>query len=459
MCKRILITLLFLLLYWIARFVPVPGVNYSVLKSLASMPNGCGLEQIMRHVSIVSLDIMPYIATHIMVMLLVAVLPPRRNILKNETIGVKKINQFIYGGTIFLALIQSFFLTLWIENFHTADGVYLVNNPGIIFRLASMLSITAGALIIIWMGKQINKYGIGNGISLFFVSGLLVKVYSPLLKFLEELFILNQFKMIIAVLLFILSVVIIIFMLKREKKVPIIVPGEGAKNIIMSIPFNLPGIIPIYFTYNILLFPSAVSTLRGGQASPMLSWIANILMHGTWISYLSWVILIIFFSYFYTAVVFSPPELVSKMKRFKLSIEGVDTEKAAAEYIDRIMTKNIVLIWSIFLCGVAFLPVFLYRLLRIHIPFAGVEVILLVGIIFGILSSFQNRENLREVFRHSDIKDILAIKTRLESEGITVIVADCESYARLLSLIVGPLAEKKLLVNERDYDKSISVIK
>ncbi|MDP2939476.1 MAG: hypothetical protein Q8O13_05320 [Candidatus Omnitrophota bacterium] len=459
MWKRILITCLFLTLYWIGRFIPVPGVNYGILKSLVSMPDMGGFEQIMHRVSIFSLDIVPYVSIHIIFMLLIAILPSLRNILENETLGIRKINQLIYAGVIFLGLVQSLFLTLWIEKLHTADGVYLVNSPTVVFRLVSMLSITVGVLIIIWMAEQINKHGIGNGISLFFLSGLLVKMRSPLLKFLEELVTLNQLKVIIAGLLLILSLVIIILMLRREKKVPVVFSSEKTKNITMSIPLNLPGIIPIYFAHSILLFPATINALGGEQASPILSWITTILIHGTWISYLSWVILIIFFSYFYTVVVFNPLEVISKMKRFRLSIEGAVTEKTAAEYIGRVMARNIVLIWSIFLCGVAFLPVFLYRLLKIHIPFAGVEVVLLVGITLRILSSLQNRKSLREVFRHSDIKDILIIKTRLESEGISVVVDDCEGYVRLLSLMVGPLSEKKLLVDERDYDKSISLVK
>jgi preprotein translocase subunit SecY len=459
MWKRIFITLLFLALYWLGRFVPVPGVNYGVLKSLAEMSNVGGLEHIMRRVSIFSLDIMPYMSIHIIVMLLIAVVPLFRNIFKNETLGAKKINQFIYGGVIFLSLIQSFFLTLWIERLHTASGVYVVNNPGIVFRLISILSITVGALIIIWLGKQINKYGIGNGISLFLLSGLLMKLRNPLLQMVRETSVLNPLKLIMGLLLFISFIAITLFILKREKRIPIVVSEKESKNTTMSMPLNLAGILPIYFTSSILLFPATIGSLKGELATSMLANIANILTHGTWIAYLSWVILIIFFSYFYTAVVFNPLELVSKMKRFKLSIAGADTERKTAECIDRLMTTNIVLIWSIFLCGAAFLPVFLYRLVKIHIPFTGYELILLVGIILGVCYSLQNRKNLKEVFRCSDIKTALIIKARLESEGIVVRVDDCESYGRLLSLIVGPLAEKIILVNESDYNKSTSLIK
>lgn len=458
MYKRIFITLLFLALYWLGKFIPVPGVNYAVLKTLASMPDIGGIENIMRRVSIFSLGVMPYVTIHIIFTCLIVVVPALKNIFKKGTMGIRKMNQFIYGGVIFLSLVQSFFLSLYLEKLHTSDGSYLVNNPGIIFRFVSILFITAGVLIIIWMGKQINKYGIGNGISLFFLSELLVRMRPPLLQMSKELFVSNQLRLIMSLLLFISFIAIILIILRREEKIPIVVSQREPKNITMSIPFNLVGILPIYFTSWILSFPATIKGLVGEQTSPLLTKIADILRQGTWISYLAWVILIIFFSYFYAAVVFNPLELAAKMKRFGLSIKGVDTERAMAEYIDRLMTRKIVLIWGIFLCGVAFLPIFLFGLLHTHIPFTGSGLILLVGITLGICYSLQNRGNLKEVFRHSDIKDILVMKTRLESEGINVVVDDCESYGRLLSLIVGPLAEKKLLVNEQDYNKSVNLV-
>ena len=458
MYKRIFITVLFLSLYWIGRFIPVPGLNYDVLKALASMPGIGGLESIARRVSIFSLGIMPYVTTHIIVMLLIVVVPPLRNIFKKQTAGIKKINQLIYGGVVFLGLIQSFFLTLWIEKLHTTGGAYLVNSPGIVFRLMSVLSITAGTLIIIWLGKLINKYGIGNGISLLFFSGLLVKMRFPLLQTSKELFAVNQLKLIPAVVLFIFFIAMILFILRKERKIPIIVSGKESKNTTMAIPFNLAGILPIYFTYSILFFPETIKVSLGQQASPLLVRIADVLMCGTWISYLTWVILIVFFSYFYTAIVFNPIELAAKMKRVGLSVRGMDTERATAEHINRLMATKITLIWSIFLCGVVFLPIFLSLLLHIHIPFTGAGLILFIGIASGIYYSLQNRKNLKEVFRHPDIKDILVRKAQLESEGINAVVDDCESYGRLFSLIIGPLAEKRLLINECDYNKSISLI-
>ena len=155
---------------------------------------------------------------------------------------------------------------------------------------------------------------------------------------------------------------------------------------------------------------------------------------------------------------FNPIELVPKLKRWGLSIPGTDTEKSAIIYLDGVVTK-IIFIWAIFLCSVAFLPVFLHRLLHVHIPFTGYELVLFVGIVWEFYYSLKNQGNLKDAFRHSDLKEILVIKTKLESEGIAVTIVDCESYGRVLSLLVGPLAEKRILVNENDYNKAISLIK
>lgn len=457
MSKRILITMLFLVIYWVGRFIPVPGANYGVLKTLVSMSNAGGFEHIMRRVSIFSLDIMPYVSIHIIVLLLTAV-PPFRNNFKNGNLGIKKINQFIYGGVILLSLIQAFFLTLWIARLRIPNGAFLVNNPGILFRLTSILSITAGTLGIIWMANQINKYGIGNGISLFFLSGLLIKMRHPIMKMVVELSGLNLLKITLGLLLFIVFVGIIVSMLRKEKKIPVIISEENARELTMSIPFNIGGILPIQFTISILLFPATIIALSGKHVNSVYAVIGNILASGTLGSYLAWIVLIIFFAYFFTAVVFNPVELIPRLKHFGLSIPGRDSEKTAIKYLDGIVTK-IIFIWSIFLCIAAFLPVFLHRLLQVHIPFTGYELILFIGIILGICSSLKKQGNFREVFRHPDMKEIVIIKTKLESKGVTARMGDCESYARLLSLSVGPLAKKKILVNELDYDKSISLIK
>lgn len=457
MCKRIFITLLFLVLYWFGKSILIPGINYGALNSLASVSQVGGIENIMRRLSFFSLDIMPYLSTHIIVMLLIAVVPPLRSISKNGDIGTKKINQLIYGGVVLLSLIQAFFLSLWMES-GTVQGINLVNNPGIIFRLLSILSIAGGALVIIWMAKQINKYGIGNGISLFILLGLLIKTRRPILQMARELSGLSLYEVKLGLLLFLSFVGIIVFMLRKEKKIAVIISEKDSKDLAMLIPFNLAGILPIHFTSSILLFPATIIAFSGIHVNSVYTVIGNILTPGTWGSYLAWVVLIIFFTYFFTAVALNPTELIPKLKRFGLAIQSKDTEKSAIKYLDGVVTK-IIFIWSIFLCGVAFLPVFLFRLLHVHIPFTGYELVLFVGIILGIYSSLKNQGNLKEVFCHPDLKEVVIIKAKLESEGIVTRIDDCESYGIILSLSVGPLAEKRILVNEHDYNKSLSLIK
>lgn len=326
-----------------------------------------------------------------------------------------------------LSLIQAFFISLWIEGpGKVVQGMSLVSNPGIIFRLSSVLSLTCGVLLIIWMAHQINKYGIGNGISLFVLLGLLIKMRRPILQMARELSGISLYKVKLGLLLFISFVGIIVFILRKAKKIPVIISEKDSKDLAMLIPFSLAGILPIHFTSNILLFPATVMAFSGKHVNPAYGVIGNILTPGTWGSYLAWVVLIAFFAYFFTAVVFNPIELVPKLKRFGLSLPGRDTEKSAIEFLDGVVIK-IIIIWSIFLCGVAFLPVFLHILLRIHIPFTGYELVLFIGIILGIYYSLKNQGNLKEVFCHSDLKEILLIKTKLESEWVAVTIVDCES--------------------------------
>ncbi|MHA1332264.1 MAG: preprotein translocase subunit SecY, partial [Candidatus Hodarchaeales archaeon] len=153
----------------------MPGIDYSVLKEFVSMP-GVRLANVMPRVSIFALGVMPFLSMHVIAVLLCAVAPFFKNIVNEGAAGVKKINNFIYGGTILLSLVQSIFLSMWIENPTTFQGLVLVSNPGVIFRLITMLSLTAGVLVIILMGQMINKYGIGNGISLFLLSLILFRL-------------------------------------------------------------------------------------------------------------------------------------------------------------------------------------------------------------------------------------------------------------------------------------------
>lgn len=456
MFKRILITLLFLAIYWIGKFIPAPGINDSVLHRLISLPNGSG-ENIMHRISIFSLDVMPYVSLHIIIMLL-ALVPSLRNILRRESTRNRKINNFIYLGTILLSLIQSFFLALWMKGVRMPDGSYLIDTTGTIFRLLSIaVSITAGVLVIIWMAQQINKYGIGNGISLFVLIDLLLKLRRPFLVMLNKILIYSHPNLLTAVLFFIFSVLAISLILNKENSIPIVTLEKESKASRMLMPFNFCGILPFCFTSSVLFFPKTLIALRGGQVNPVFGKIAYMLEYGTWISYLFWAILIIFFSYLCAAVVMDTKELSVKMEKIGLFIKKRDKKNTIEEYLGALITR-IVLIWSIFLCVIAFLPVFLYRLLHVHIPFSGYELIVFIGIIVGLYKALRCGKNLQEVFCHTDIKEILVVSARLESEGITVGVNDSESYGRLLSLTVGPLAEKSILVKKSDYSKSIDII-
>jgi len=431
----------------------LPGIDYSVLKEFVSMP-GVRLANVMPRVSIFALGVMPFLSMHVIAVLLCAVAPFFKNIVNEGAAGVKKINNFIYGGTILLSLVQSIFLSMWIENPTTFQGLVLVSNPGVIFRLITMLSLTAGVLVIILMGQMINKYGIGNGISLFLLSLILFRLRGFFPQMVREANISTPAISMIGLLIVIGFIGIIIFFLKSSRQMPIVVRGQESKSGALLLPLSITGILPISFANAVLRFPTTISMISSGG---LFATIANALARGTWISNICWVALIVLFSYLYTAIVCNPLQLANRMKRFGLSIAGADTEMAVAVRIDSVMSKN-VLIWTGFLCVAVFLPVFSSKLLGITLPLTGYNLIVLVGVSLGILHSLRNCNGLKEVFRHQDIKDVLVVKARLESEGINAVVDDRESFGRLMPYIVGPLAEKRILVSDSDYDRSSNLI-
>jgi len=450
--KRILITIGILILYLVGKHIPVFGIDSSLLRKMLS--NGT------LHLSYVfSLGVSPYIEASITLMLLVAVIPSLERLALGGEMGRRTIQKYIRYATVFIALFQGFVISKWFEN-PANFGALIVPNPGWQFRITTAITLTAGAMLVMWLGEQVTNYGIGNGISLFILLEILSKLSRGIPKVWRHLSVTGSHMtfFLLAVIIGLLAIAVKYLLEWEKTKVQLKYSRHRIEHIYMRLPLNLAGFLPLSFAGSIWLFSITLAEFQSEGTESIVSKIAFLLQQTTVIGYLLYGGLIISFTFFYTAVVFSPLHLSDKMKRLDVSIPGVEPGKPTSRYLNKILVRTS-LMWGLFLFIITSLLRLLPYWLKIP-PFNldGRSIILLVGIMLGIQHSLRNGLKLREVFCHPDLKEILLVKGMLESEGISSKIDNVESYGRLLCLTIGALARKRLLVKQKDYEKAKELI-
>jgi len=384
--KRVLFTLGLLAVYRVGGHIPTPGVNSEALALLAEqakstmfglydMFSGKNLSQM----TIFALGIMPYISASIILQLLTVVWPYLERLSKEGELGRRKITQYTRYGTIVLAVVQAFGIALYLEHqTNIAGGLPLVYNPGWFFRFMTVLTLTTGTGFIMWLGEQITERGIGNGMSLIIYAGIVVNLPHAVLTTFEQMRLgqLGLIRLLLLVVLMVLVVAAIIFVERGHRRVTVQyakrVVGRrmyGGSSTHIPLKVNTGGVIPVIFASSILAFPL---TLKGmfAQGSFMQKAIDQI-DYGMPLHNLLYLVGIIFFCYFYTAIIFNPDDVAENMRKYGGFIPGIRPGKRTAEYIDTILTR-ITLVGAIYLSLVALLPQFLISGFKVApIPFIG----------------------------------------------------------------------------------------
>jgi preprotein translocase subunit SecY len=390
--RRILFTLAMLAVYRLGVHVPTPGIDRQALAAyfeqvkdtifgLFNLFSGGALEQF----SVFSLGIMPYISASIILQLLTVVFPYLERLSKEGEAGRRKITQYTRYGTVALSIIQGLMISYGLENTRAPGGNAIVLNPGWGFRLMTVITLTSGTAFIMWLGEQITERGIGNGISLVIFAGIVARLPSAVtttLQFIRE----GELGVLVALLivaLIICVVGVIIFVERGQRRIPVQyakrVVGRkmyGGQSSHLPLKINTANVIPPIFASSILIFPATMAQFAN---HPWIQNAANYLSPGQWLHDVVYVALIIFFAFFYTAVVFNPTDVAENMKKFGGYIPGIRPGQKTAEFIERVLSR-ITLCGAIYLSVVCLLPTLLVGQFNVPFYFGGTALLIVVGV-------------------------------------------------------------------------------
>ena len=390
--RRIIMTAVLLVAYRVGAHVPTPGIDGHALGLFFDQVQGTLLGMVdlfsggnLRRLSIFALGIMPYISASIILQLLTVVIPALERLAKEGEAGRKKITQYTRYSTIVLSVVQSLGIAYGLEGMRAPTGVSIVPTPGWGFRLLTMLTLTAGTALIMWIGEQISEKGIGNGISLIIMAGIVVRLPSAVSAS-YTLISTGELKLFVfGVIVFLMIAVTaaVVLMQEGQRKIPVQyakrVVGRrvyGGQSTHIPLRINTAGVIPVIFASSLILFPATVARFAG---HPWLQALADALSPGHAMYTLLYCALIIFFTYFYTAIVFNPIDLADNMKKYGGFIPGVRPGKKTAEYIDATLTR-ITLPGAVFLALISVLPDLLIRWVNVPFYFGGTSLLIVVGV-------------------------------------------------------------------------------
>ncbi|MBD3296974.1 MAG: preprotein translocase subunit SecY [Candidatus Omnitrophica bacterium] len=418
--KKVLITIGLIAVYRVGAFVPTPGIDGAKLalffENMSRAQGGTlfGIMNMfsggaMKRLTIFALGIMPYISASIILQLLTTVIPALERLARQGDEGRKKITQYTRYGTVVLALIQSFFIALWLENPARFQGMQIVQFPGWGFRILTMITLTTGTAFIMWLGEQIQEKGIGNGISLIITAGILSRMPTAVFQLValaspgeSGQAQIDPFKLVFLAVMFVAVIVAVVIITQGQRKIPIQyakrVVGRkiyGGQSTYIPLRVNQSGVIPIIFAQSIILFPATIAGFVPNQA---LQSVAASLQMGRPAYYVVYALLILFFCYFYAAITFNPIDMANNMKKFGGFIPGIRPGKPTAEYLDFVMTR-ITLPGAAFLTIIAVLPSVINS--QLGIPFlvssffGGTGLLIIVGVMLDTMRQIESHMLMR----------------------------------------------------------------
>ena len=388
--KRLLFSLGMLAVYRLGIYVTTPGVDRFAMKQVVQSGNLLGLLNFFsggafEQLSIFALGIMPYVSSSIILQLLTVVVPALEKMNKEGEIGRRKITQYTRYGTIVLSALQGYGIATYLESLRTPGGLSVVADPGWGFRLITMLSLAAGTAFIMWMGEQITERGVGNGISLVIFAGIVARApaaaYNTWLTFRAPGSNLEPIGLVVLAAIMFVVIGLIVFVERGQRRIPIQyakrVVGRklyGGQSTHLPLKVNTSGVIPPIFASSMLLIPA---TLAGWF--PFLDRVNNAIRPGSWIYNVLYVVLIVFFAYFYTAVTFNPVDVADNLKKYGGYIPGIRPGKKTADYIDHVLSR-ITFGGAIYLSAICVLPTIITNEFNVQFYFGGTSLLIVVGV-------------------------------------------------------------------------------
>ncbi|QFT78256.1 preprotein translocase subunit SecY [Erythrobacter sp. THAF29] len=409
--QRIWFTIGALIVFRFLSYVPLPGVNPSALQDLADLGRGGVLDMFnmfsggsLERMSLIALGVMPYITASIVVQMASALHPTLAALKKEGATGRQKLNQYTRYGTVFLCAIQGYFLAVGLESFAGQAGIAAVVEPGYMFRIGAVISLIGGTMFLLWLGEQITSRGIGNGVSLIIMAGIVAQFPT----FTANLFeggrtgsiapgIIIGFIVMVVVLILLIS-----FVERAQRRLLVKYPKRATQNGPMQqdnsylpLKLNTAGVIPPIFASSILLLPLTISQFAGNSVDTestfgsVIVTLNQVLQPGAILYLTLYGLGIIFFTFFYTAVVFNPEERAEDLKKGGGFIPGIRPGKRTADYLEYVLTR-ITVVGAIYLTFVCVLPEYVIRQTGIPLFLGGTSLLIVVNVTVDTLSQIQS---------------------------------------------------------------------
>ncbi len=404
--KRIWFTLGALIVVRIGTYVPVPGVDAAVMGEILAQHGGGILGMFdmftggaLGRMTVFALNIMPYISASIIIQLMSAAVPQLETLKKEGEAGRKKLNQYTRYLTVLIAMFQAWGIAVGLESMRGAFG-NAVHDPGMFFRLSCVITLVGGTMFLMWLGEQITARGVGNGISLIIFAGIVANLPHALVSTLElgrtgalsTVFIIFFLAVALGV------IALVVFVERAQRRIPVQYPKRQVGNRMfggeashLPLKLNTAGVIPPIFASSLLLLPATVAGFAAGPSGDdsILQTVANALAHGQPLYMALYMALIIFFAFFYTAVVFNPTETADNLKKYGGFVPGIRPGQNTADYFDRVLTR-LTAIGALYLCLVCILPEILISHYGVPFYFGGTSLLIIVSVTMDTVAQIQS---------------------------------------------------------------------
>lgn len=402
--KRIWFTLGALIIYRLGTWVPIPGIDPHVLADLFRQ-NGGGLMGMfdmlsggaLQRMTIFALNIMPYISASIIMQLMATVVPSLEQMKKEGESGRKKMNQYTRYLTVLIAVFQSYGMAIGLESGFGGPSPVIIDNV-MLFRFTTVVTLTGGTLFLMWLGEQITSRGIGQGISLIIFAGIVAQLPHALIQTLElgrtgALPVLLIIGLLVAA---VLVIAFIVFVERAQRRIIIQHPKRQVGNKIyggeashLPLKINTSGVIPPIFAGSILMIPATVAQFSAAGGPEWLGTFTAFMGRGQWLHMLVYGALIVFFAFFYTAVVFSPKDTADNLKKQGGFIPGIRPGKNTADYLDYVLTR-LTMVGALYLLGISILPELLIAKWSVPFYFGGTSLLIVVTVTLDTVGQVQS---------------------------------------------------------------------
>ncbi|MDA1089058.1 MAG: preprotein translocase subunit SecY [Proteobacteria bacterium] len=402
--KRIWFTLGALIIYRLGTYIPLPGINPAVLQDIFKQNQGGVLGMFdmfaggaLSRMTIFALNIMPYISASIIMQLMTAVSPQLEALKKEGETGRKKINQYTRYGTVLIAALQAYGISAGIEGMSSSAGP-AVAEPGLFFRFQVVVTLVGGTIFLMWLGEQITARGVGNGISLIIFSGIVANLPSALAGTLElgRTGALSTGFIIFLLLMSVGVIFFIVFVERAQRRILIQYPKRqrgnkmsGGESSHLPLKINTAGVIPPIFASSLLLMPITVIGFSAGTGPEWLTQMAAYLGRGQPVYLIIYVSMVVFFAFFYTAVVFNPADTADNLKKYGGFIPGIRPGNNTTEYLDWVLTR-LTVVGAAYLAAIVLLPELLISQYSVPFYFGGTSLLIVVTVTMDTVAQVQS---------------------------------------------------------------------